>query len=64
MIKTTWQELHVFIGRTGFYHVGVLRFNVRVLNARLRFGTVDYLITPLQAGTGSAWVSSDKVELD
>lgn len=53
--KGSWQELHAYIGRTGMYNVGLLRFNIRVLNARLRFGTIDYLVSPLHAGTGNAW---------
>lgn len=28
-MRGTWQELHLYIGRTGFYNVGALRFNVR-----------------------------------
>ena len=60
----TGAQLAQFIGRTGGYRVSRdLNFEVRVVDARMRFGDVDLLIAPV-AGNGTHWVPAYKVDLD
>jgi hypothetical protein len=39
-----------------------LHYEVSITDSRLRWGSVDYLVTPV-AGSGSRWVSGDSVKL-
>lgn len=60
----TASELGVLVGQTGAYRPSRdLNFEVRVLDARTRYGTIDVLIAPV-AGNGSQWVTLDRVGLD
>jgi hypothetical protein len=39
-----------------------LKYDVKITDSRLRWGSVDYLVTPV-AGSGARWVSGDSVGL-
>lgn len=59
---TTAMQMTENIGQHGLYDSGVgLRFRVRVIDARVRFGEVDYLVVPAD-GIGQKWVASHKVK--
>ena len=52
-------ELKERIGRTGFMKVGeTLLIPVKINDARIRFGHVDYRVVPL-AGDGKGWIWID-----
>lgn len=59
-------ELRSYIGRQGLFGVygpgGGIDFGVEVIDARNRFGNLDFLIRPT-TGEGSLWVSSSRVSL-
>lgn len=53
--------LNANVGRVGTLYTGEgLRVSVTIGNARSVFGRLDYYVTPI-AGSGSAWVSADRV---
>ena len=55
-----------YVGKVGTFtpfRLPGLRVNVRVLDARSKFGRVDLLVSPV-AGTGAEWVQSKNVTLD
>jgi hypothetical protein len=54
-----------FLGKTGTLCVSGTRlgFRVKVTDVRVRFGQIDYCVTPL-AGIGEAWHDSQNVTLD
>lgn len=57
----TMSEMAKNVGQYGLYVSGDgLRFRVRVVDARVRFGEVDYLIVPTD-GLGEKWVAGNKV---
>jgi hypothetical protein len=39
-----------------------LKYEVKITDSRLRWGSVDYLIAPV-AGSGTRWVSGESVKL-
>ena len=39
-----------------------LRYDVLITDSRLRWGSVDYLISPV-SGSGSRWVSGESVKI-
>lgn len=53
-------ELKELIGRRGFMKVGEsLLMAVKIVDARIRFGRVDYRVVPLaDGGEGWAWITS------
>jgi hypothetical protein len=54
---TTAQELAENIGKTAHLNVAgsrLLKFNVVILDARKRYGKLDYKVTPV-AGEGETW---------
>jgi hypothetical protein len=60
---TTANDMYPMIGQVGDLYVGdlaELRFAVRVVDVRQRFGRIDVLVTPL-AGDGQAWKSLDSI---
>jgi hypothetical protein len=57
------KDLAKAIGRTGLYHVGTLKFDVKVMDVRQVFGRIDFLVTP-EHGNGQQWVESSRVQLD
>jgi hypothetical protein len=61
----TASEMARFLGRTGTLVVSGTRlgFRVKVTDVRVRFGQIDYYVTPL-AGVGEAWHDSQNVTLD
>lgn len=57
-------EMAALIGATGGYRPSRdLQFQVRVLDVRTRYGTVDVLIAPV-AGNGTQWVTLDRFTPD
>ena len=60
-----WIATDQIIGRTGTYHDTThnMTFHVRILNARQRYGNIDYQIEPLR-GTGSYWTTKVDVHDD
>lgn len=52
-----------YIGKKGLMGMDGLQVQVRVLNARARFGIMDFLVTPTRGG-GQKWVESSRVRLD
>jgi hypothetical protein len=48
-------ELSKFIGKKGTYNVRGMNVTVLITDVRVRFGTVDLLITP-DSGSGAIWV--------
>ena len=56
----TAANLAIFVGCTGTLTTGDIRIAVHILDARQRWGQVDYLITPV-AGSGQQWVSAARV---
>jgi len=63
----TATDLRQYVGRTGLLTVRLsqrsMAFPVRVLDARVAWGALQYLIMPVGA-CGNAWVSADRVELE
>jgi len=59
----TARETLELIGRTGILHQGELGVGAEVRDAREAYGRTDYLVVPI-AGTGSTWVSAERVTLD
>lgn len=58
------RELAALLGSSGLLRsADGLRVSVRVLDARPAFGRLDLLVEPVE-GSGSAWVSADRVNLD
>lgn len=56
-------ELDSFEGKVGVMEVDELRFDVRITAARIRFGHLDFRITPVD-GSGAKWVESHRISLD
>lgn len=58
----TVSECAKLIGQVGsIYHNG-LRVKVKVLDVKVSYGIVRYLVAPI-AGTGQAWYNCDSVYL-
>ena len=55
-------DLATYRDRQGFIKVDDLRVEVKVTDARLRFGHLDLLVTPV-AGSGERWVEQHRVDL-
>jgi len=51
----TAKELTKFVGKTGRWKTQGVEIEVTITDARLMFGRIDVLITPV-AGKGEAWV--------
>ena len=57
-------ELSKVIGQSGTLRaLPYLTFNVLVLNAKIAYGNVRYLVTPV-SGTGSVWVDAGRVSFE
>ena len=56
-------DLASFAGRSGSIDFHGLSIRVRVLEARRRFGHIDFLLTP-EAGEGERWMEHHRVSLD
>lgn len=59
----TSRDLQAYVGQTGRLALDGLTVQIKVTDARVRFGHVDLLLTPV-AGDGTRWVQSDRVTLD
>ena len=64
-VTVTAQEMAKYLGKVGTLTVAGSRlaFRVKVTDVRVRFGQIDYQVTPL-AGVGEAWHDSQNVTLD
>ena len=60
MTSSTMAKL---IGRNGLLREGELGIRVEIRDVREVWGRTDYLVVP-EAGTGSTWVSAERVHLD
>ena len=56
-------DLETFRGRVGTIAVDDLMVEVKIADARLRFGHLDLLVTPV-AGTGERWVEQHRVTVN
>ena len=54
--------MSVPIGSEGSLSMQGLEIRVTVMDARQRFGSIDYLVSPV-AGSGMVWVTSDRVHI-
>jgi hypothetical protein len=61
---TSAQELKENIGRHGLLVITgtTLEFTVLILDARPRYGHLDYKVTPL-AGAGETWHASSSIKI-
>jgi hypothetical protein len=57
---TTATEMNPLIGKIGDIAVADLRFTVRVVDVRVRWGRTDVQVEPL-SGTGRAWKSLESI---
>lgn len=57
-------DMSANIGKLALFNTEGLRVMVRIKDARVRFGTIDYLIKPVEGGPESIWVSSSRVSVD
>jgi hypothetical protein len=55
-------DLDTFRGRKGLIAVDDLMVEVKIADARLRFGHLDLLVTPV-AGSGERWVEQHRVDV-
>lgn len=62
-MTTSTRELATYIGKDGHLNLDGLTIQVKVTDARPRYGRIDLEITPVN-GTGSRWVESSRVRLD
>jgi hypothetical protein len=62
MPTATQRDLNAYIGKVGHLDFDGLTVQVKVTDARVRFGHVDLLLTPT-AGTGTRWIQADRVKL-
>ena len=61
----THLEASKVIGATGRIDMNGLTFRVVIQDARTRWGTTDYQITPYaEGGSGRVWVEANRVTLD
>lgn len=55
-------DLDAYKGRTGNLNVDKLKVAITVTDARMRYGHLDLLVTPV-AGEGQRWIEQHRVEL-
>lgn len=55
-------DLSVYNNRRGFINVNTLSVGVEIKQARVRYGHIDLLVTPI-TGTGEKWMEIHKVTL-
>lgn len=55
-------DLETYRDKIGTIAVDDLRIQVKVTDARMRFGHLDLLVTPV-SGTGERWIEQHRVEL-
>ena len=62
---TSAQELKENIGKQGLLSVTgtVLKFSITILDARSRYGHLDYKVTPI-AGDGETWHASTAITIN
>jgi hypothetical protein len=55
-------DLNAYRDKVGTLAVDDLRVQVRITDARLRFGHLDLLVTPV-SGTGERWIEQHRVQI-
>lgn len=55
-------DLSVYNNRRGFINMNTLSVGVEIKQARVRYGHIDLLVTPI-TGTGEKWMEIHKVTL-
>jgi hypothetical protein len=55
-------DLNAYRDREAFIHVDDLVIEVKIKDARLRFGHLDLLVTPI-SGSGQRWIEQHRVTL-
>jgi len=55
-------DLAAYRDRTGTLAVDKLNIDVKITDARMRYGHLDLLVTPI-AGQGERWVEQHRIEL-
>lgn len=55
-------DLSTYNNRRGFINLNTLSVGVEIKQARVRYGHIDLLVTPLN-GTGEKWMEIHKVTL-
>lgn len=56
-------DLTIYANRTGRMSIDTLSFAVRIIEARTRYGHLDFRVTPV-TGEGERWVEQHRVTLD
>ena len=56
-------ELSKAIGQSGTLRANGLDITVRITDAKIAYGNVRYLVTPV-SGTGSVWVDAGRVSFE
>lgn len=62
MNTMTQNPLSFYFGKSGQIAIFGIVIKVAIVDARTTSGRRSYLVTPI-SGSGSVWVSSDRVEL-
>jgi hypothetical protein len=53
-------HLYAYVNQNATLYRDGLRITVRTLDARVRFGSLDVLVTPV-AGSGEIWVTANRL---
>lgn len=61
--KAKTLDLTEYSGRTGTITLDALTVGVQIKEARVRFGHIDLLVTPIN-GNGERWVESRRIAID
>ena len=58
----TTAELMAYVGQTELLSSDKLRFFVRILDAKIAYGRVRFLVSPV-SGEGQVWVDSSRISI-
>ncbi len=56
------REMSKCLGQFGHYRIGVMQVQVKIVDARMSYGVLQYQIQP-SAGKGVIWVNAGSVEV-
>ena len=56
------RELQNYIGQKGLLSFDVLKCQVNILDAKMAYGNLRFLVTPV-SGSGEVWVDSSRVSV-
>jgi hypothetical protein len=59
---TDVQVRAMYPGRTGVLEIEGFAINIRIKDARKRFGHLDFLVTPT-GGLGERWIQSNRIKI-